>query len=146
LSVKVRIPDTPGKITNATTSPFDLNDFVHEGFHEVVELVTRHCWSWKRLMTTQKSLTSNSSKLTTKGVNLRQQLFQKSFTVLYHKKFFLTAKKNCTAFWYCTYVGKYFHRLAKTYGIAEFPTLTFFRDGQIQIFEGKSSKDCMRNM
>jgi thioredoxin-related protein len=28
-------------------------------------------------------------------------------------------------------------RLAKTYGIVNFPTLTFFRDGQIQIFEGK---------
>ena len=29
-------------------------------------------------------------------------------------------------------------RLAKSFGISHFPTLTFFRDGQIQIFEGNT--------
>ena len=30
-------------------------------------------------------------------------------------------------------------RLAKSYGINDFPTLTFFKDGQIQIFTGEIS-------
>lgn len=29
-------------------------------------------------------------------------------------------------------------RLAKSYGINDFPTLTFFKDGQIQIFTGEN--------